>query len=216
MLSDILPLGLGVALSPFPIIAIVLVLTSPRAEAAGPAFAAGFVAGLLALAAVVFALLDGSRLGEGRWGAGLRLAIGLALVALAIAKGLKRPRPGETPAMPGWMAALQDASPGAAFLTGAALGGLNPKNIAFAAAAAAGTAALAPRETIAAALAFIAIGSASVLLATLAHLVAGPASAAPLAVLRRFMTRYGSLLLAAIFLLLGIKLVLAGLSGLTG
>jgi hypothetical protein len=41
-----LPLAVGVALSPVPIIAVVLMLTTPRARANGPAFVLGWLVGL--------------------------------------------------------------------------------------------------------------------------------------------------------------------------
>jgi hypothetical protein len=41
-----LPLAIGVALSPIPIIAVVLMLTTPRARADGPAFVLGWLVGL--------------------------------------------------------------------------------------------------------------------------------------------------------------------------
>ena len=39
-----LPLAVGIALSPIPIIAVVLMLTSPRARVNGPAFVLGWLA----------------------------------------------------------------------------------------------------------------------------------------------------------------------------
>ena len=41
-----LPLAVGVALSPVPIIAVVLMLTTPRARVNGPAFVLGWLVGL--------------------------------------------------------------------------------------------------------------------------------------------------------------------------
>ncbi|HUK72944.1 MAG TPA: GAP family protein [Streptosporangiaceae bacterium] len=41
-----LPLAIGIALSPIPIIAVVLMLTTPRARANGPAFVLGWLLGL--------------------------------------------------------------------------------------------------------------------------------------------------------------------------
>ncbi|MFT3974793.1 MAG: GAP family protein [Amaricoccus sp.] len=192
-------------------------LTSSRAAVSGPAFAGGFVAGPAGLAAVTFVLLDGSGSGGGRAGAILRIALGVALVALValvVSKWRKRPRAGEMPPLPGWMAALQEIAPGRAFLAGAALGGVNPKNIAFASAAGAAVATRPPRETAVAAVAFVLLGSASVLLATFARLAAGTAATAPLEAIRGFMVRNGNAVLAAIFLILGAKLLIEGWSGL--
>ena len=44
-IGDVLPLALGVALSPIPIIAVILMLLSPKAQENGPAFLVGWVAG---------------------------------------------------------------------------------------------------------------------------------------------------------------------------
>lgn len=61
-IGDLLPSALAVALSPIPIVAIVLVLGAPRARTAGPAFLLGWVAGLVAVAgAVLFYLISPGR-----------------------------------------------------------------------------------------------------------------------------------------------------------
>jgi hypothetical protein len=41
-----LPLAIGIAISPIPIIAVVLMLTTPRAKTNGPAFLLGWLLGL--------------------------------------------------------------------------------------------------------------------------------------------------------------------------
>ncbi len=43
-IGDLLPAAIGVAISPVPIIAIILMLGTPKARSNGPAFAAGWVA----------------------------------------------------------------------------------------------------------------------------------------------------------------------------
>ena len=48
--------ALGIAISPIPIIAVVLMLTTPRARANGPAFLAGWLIGLGAVGAVVLVI----------------------------------------------------------------------------------------------------------------------------------------------------------------
>jgi Sap, sulfolipid-1-addressing protein len=42
-IGDLLPSAVGVALSPIPIVAVILMLGTPRARSNGPAFAAGWV-----------------------------------------------------------------------------------------------------------------------------------------------------------------------------
>ncbi|HMI71204.1 MAG TPA: GAP family protein, partial [Solirubrobacteraceae bacterium] len=45
-IGQVLSLGVGVALSPVPIIAVVLMLGTPRARTNGPAFLVGWILGL--------------------------------------------------------------------------------------------------------------------------------------------------------------------------
>src|SRR5687767_13599823 len=56
VIGETLPLALGVAISPIPIIAAILMLLSPKARSTGPGFLLGWVLGIL-IAVVVFALL---------------------------------------------------------------------------------------------------------------------------------------------------------------
>jgi MFS family permease len=58
MFGDVLPLALGIAVSPVPVIATILMLLSPRAKATSAAFAGGWVGGIT-VAIVVFDLLGG-------------------------------------------------------------------------------------------------------------------------------------------------------------
>jgi len=56
-IGGLLPSAFAVALSPIPIVAVVVVLGSRRARTAGPAFALGWIAGLLAVSMVVVLLV---------------------------------------------------------------------------------------------------------------------------------------------------------------
>ena len=51
-----LPLAIGVALSPIPIIAVVLMLTTPTARVNGPASVIGWLAGLAVVGAIVLSV----------------------------------------------------------------------------------------------------------------------------------------------------------------
>ena len=51
-----LPLAIGIALSPIPIIAVVLMLTSRKAKVNGPAFILGWLLGLGIIGAIVLSL----------------------------------------------------------------------------------------------------------------------------------------------------------------
>lgn len=217
-LPALLPLAAGVALSPFPVVASVLVLSGPRGRPAGLAFAAGWLAGLGALTAAAMLLIGGLDGEGGTPAALLRLALGAALLVAAVRKWRGRPRAGETPPPPGWITALHDVAPGRAALVGAGLGGLNPKNIAFAAAAASSIGALGLDRGPAAraGLLFVALGSASVLAALAVRLAGGRRADGWLDSVRGFMIQNAAVILMVVFVVLGVGLIGEGLAGLTG
>ncbi|MDW5596409.1 GAP family protein [Conexibacter stalactiti] len=217
-IGDLLPSALAVALSPIPVVAIVGVLGGRRASTTGPAFAAGWIAGLLAVSVAVVLLVDG--VGDpGGDDTGLdwwKIAIGLLFLAMAAKQWTKRPKRGEAPAEPSWMATLDRASPGRAAVLGAALSAANPKNLALTLTAAASIAEadLGTTDTALAVAAFVAIGSLTVAGSVLFHLVAGERAARPLAEVKQFMADNNAVIMTVVLLLLGAKLLGDGLAGL--
>ena len=103
-IGDILPLALGVAISPIPIIAVILMLLSPKARENGPAFLVGWVAGLAVVSIVVTVLSGNAGLGSGGGGSAMgsliKVVLGLLLVGLSVRDFRNRPRSGEQPPLP--------------------------------------------------------------------------------------------------------------------
>ena len=159
--GELLPAAAAVALSPIPIVAVVLVLDGARPRRSGAAFASGWVAGLTIVSVVVVVIVGagsdpGSDAATGiDW---FMAGIGLLFLVMAARQWKKRPKRGEPVEMPGWMASISTVSPMRAVLTGAALSGANPKNLALTAAAAAAiaNAELGGADTALAILAFVA------------------------------------------------------------
>ena len=58
-LSQLLPSAVGVAISPLPIIAVVLMLVTARGRVNGPAFLLGWMTGLVMVGAVLLAVASG-------------------------------------------------------------------------------------------------------------------------------------------------------------
>lgn len=104
-------MAIGIALSPVPIIAVVLMLTTERARVNGPAFVLGWLLGL-----------------------GI---IGVLLLLVAARQFRSRPRGQDQTPMPKWMGAVDKFKPPAALGAGVLLAGLNPKNLLLAVAGAA-------------------------------------------------------------------------------
>ena len=81
-IGQVLPIAVGVALSPLPIVAVVLMLVTPRGRANGLAFVAGWIAGLAVVGAIVLALAGKAGPGDGgepaTWVSALKLVLGVA------------------------------------------------------------------------------------------------------------------------------------------
>jgi len=217
-IGDFLPSAIAVALSPIPIVAVVLILGSSHARTAGPAFAIGWVAGLAAVSALVVLVLSGSADpdADDEGVAWLKLVIGLLFLGLAAKQWQKRPREGEEPEMPAWMAKADDATAPRAAMLGLALSGANPKNMALTLATAAtiSEAGLEPSDEAIAIAVFVALGSVTVAGAVLAYLVLGDRATRPLAGVRGFMAANNTAIMLVILVLLGAKFVGDALAGL--
>ncbi len=132
VLGQVLPLAVGISLSPLPVIAVVLVAMSPRARTSGPAFVVGRMLGLAAVLAVVITAAD--VLYAVAASAGLpsivKLVLGLAILVLGLTKW--RPQPaGTEPALPKWMSALESMPPGRSIGFAFLLTIANPKELAL-------------------------------------------------------------------------------------
>jgi Sap, sulfolipid-1-addressing protein len=106
-IGDILPLAIGVAMSPVPIIAIVLMLGTPRARANGFAFAGGWLAGLVIVGTIMLVIASGNATqssgSPAMWTNVLKLAFGVVFLALAVRSFLGHPKAGEETQMPKWL-----------------------------------------------------------------------------------------------------------------
>jgi len=62
VIGDILPMAVGVAVSPVPIAAVIVMLFTPKAKTNAPAFMIGWIVGLLLVGGIVLIALDSKRL----------------------------------------------------------------------------------------------------------------------------------------------------------
>jgi threonine/homoserine/homoserine lactone efflux protein len=217
-IGNLLPSAVGIALSPIPIVAVVLMLDTPRARTNGPAFALGWIAGLLAASLLVLFVFGGaddpdSGASDGvNW---LTLGLGVLFIAMARKQWRSRPRKGEASEMPKWMETIDSFTPAKALVLGVVLPAVNPKNLALAFAAAAGIAqaGLGPGDDVIAIAIFVAIASATTVGLVLVYLVAGERTAQPLAALKEFMAEHNNVIMMIILLVLGAKLIGNGLAG---
>lgn len=217
-IGEMLAAAVGVAISPFPIVPAVVLLGAPRGRATGLAYLAGWSAGIALLGTIALLLANGAGAGEeggaSPWVDWLRLALGVLLIALAAGQWRGRPRAGEEPATPGWMGALEELSTPKAAATGAALSA-NPKNLVLVAAGAAAVAqtGIPAGEQAGAWVVFTLIASLGVATPVVIRFVLGERSREPLAHMRTWLERNNAIVVAAVLLLLGAKLIGDAISG---
>ncbi len=103
--------AVGVAISPVPIIAVILMLFSKSAKANSLSFLVGWLIGLLGAGLVVLALGIASSDGAPSTASGvIKILIGAVFILLGIKQWRSRPKPGEKASTPGWMSAIDDFS----------------------------------------------------------------------------------------------------------
>ena len=214
VLGQLIPLALVVAMSPLTIIpAIVLVLQSDRARPAGLAFMAGWLVGLAATTAVfvqVPRLLHGLNRPAPTWAAWVRIAVGIALIALAVWRWLTRHRVTKQLA---WLNRLSRMTPVGAGAIAVGLILVNPKVLVMNAAAGLviGTASLSVPGTWLAVAYYTVIAGSSVLVPILAYAFAGERVDHQLERLKQWMERQHAILMAGFLAAIGLLLVYTGI-----
>jgi hypothetical protein len=218
--GQILPLAVGVALSPMPIVAVVLMLVTPRARINGPAFILGWVVGLAALGTILLAVADPAGASEddapATWVSWLMLVLGTLLLLIALRQWRGRPQGAEDPPAPKWMGAIEGFTPVKAAGAGALLSGLNPKNLLLAVAAAAAIAGtgISGGQQAAAYAIFALIGTIGVGAPVVIYFALGDKAPRILGLMRAWMAHNNAVIMAVLMLVIGAKLIGDGLAGL--
>ena len=127
------PLAVGVAISPLAIIAVILLLVTPRARTSGPAFLVGWLLGLAAVGAIVLVVVEPagatSASRPATWASVLQLAIGVLLLVFAVTQWRGRTVGAQGSATPKWMLAIDAFTAARAFLLGVVFAAVKPKNL---------------------------------------------------------------------------------------
>lgn len=217
-----LPFAVGLILSPFPPVAMVMILSSPRRTANAPAFAAASVLGLLALGAVVLLVSSGYPATEAgdsaAWLDWSRLILGAVLLVLGVRKLVARPWRGAPKESPRWMRAIDTLTWVRAAGLGVVVSVLNPKNLvlALAGAGAIAQAGLAPGPEAVALIAFVAIGTLGITVPLGLSVALGERAVTLLTGPKEWMERNNPVIVAGLLLIFGAVLIVNGAGGLRG
>jgi threonine/homoserine/homoserine lactone efflux protein len=219
-IGQMLPMAVGAAISPFPIIAVVLMLVTPRGRANGIGFLAGWIAGLTVVGAIILALASGASASDdgepATWVSVLKLVLGLAVLVLGVKQFRGRPRGDAAPPAPKWMQELDHFAPVTAAGLGVVLSAVNPKNLLLTVAGAAAIAqtGIGTGEQATAYAVFVLVASLGVGLPLAAALVMGERSRKPLDDLKDWLGHNNAVIMAILLLVIGTKLIGDGISGL--
>lgn len=176
---------MAIALSPVPMVCIVLVLMSTRPVRAGLSFAAGWLGALAIAIGIVAGFTDAvaeDNEEAARNGVDLvQLGIGVLFAILAVRFWRRRPEPGAPPPRPAVVERIVTLSAPALVLTGAAAVVANVKNLPLVLGAGGyiGGAGLGPGAVIGAAAVFVTAASLTVLVPLLAVVVIGAENSTP-------------------------------------
>ncbi|KQQ65339.1 GAP family protein [Microbacterium sp. Leaf320] len=220
MLGTVLPHAAAIAASPLPVVAVILILMSPRARTRGLVFLAGWFLGVV-VATGFFAWLREVLPSTDSTPAGtiirvMQILVGVGLLWLGWRQWRTRPAPGATPTTPPWMNRV-DTLP--AVTTGAlafALSAVTPKNLLVAASAGTelGTLDAASPELWVAVALFAMLASVTVLIPVLLVIVAPSPSRRALTRIRDWLTANSAVIMTALFLLVGAHIIITGISAL--
>ena len=217
-IGDILPLALGIAISPIPIIAAILMLLSPKARVTSVGFLLGWVAGIV-IAVTVFTLLSsvlpGGDASESNPVTGvIHLLLGVLLVLLALRQWRHRPKAGAEPALPKWMQAIDHVTFPKALGLGFLLSAVNPKNLLLAAAAGndIGGADLDTGSIAATIAVFTLIAASTILIPVVGYLIAASKLEGPLTSLRGWLAKENAVIMAVLLLVIGADVIGKGIA----
>lgn len=211
-LGQSLPLALGIAISPIPIVAAILLLLSRRPKASGIGFLIGWVLGIVAVVWLFVALSavvpENSDDVSQPIIATVQLLLGAALLLIGVRQWTRRPRPGSAPAAPRWIAVVASMNLPKAVVLGFALSAFNPVDlvVSIGAGLVIGSAELNPTETTICIAVFTFLGALTVAIPVVAYLVAPRAVTGPLEHLRTWLLENSAVMTSVMLLLVGILL----------
>jgi hypothetical protein len=219
VVGDILPLAFGVAISPTPIIAVILMLLSARAGAASAAFLAGWIGGIIVAITIVTVLAEAFGLsttgGGSTASAIIKLILGALLLLLAARQWRRRPRGDTPPEPPKWLAAVNTITPDKAAGLAFVLAAVNPKNLLMilAAGVAIGSAKLPVGQIVVVIAIFTVIAASTVAAPVIAYRLAPQKAGVWLADMRTWLVANNATVMVTLFAIIGVVLIGKGIGG---
>ncbi|HEX9260154.1 MAG TPA: GAP family protein [Acidimicrobiales bacterium] len=215
VIGQILGNAVGVAISPIPIIAVILMLFSRSAMRNSVMFALGWVTGLAGTGLIVLAIgVDSSDGGESDAGGFVKIVLGALFLFLAVQQWRHRPVGDAAPTMPRWMSAIDSLSAVKAVGLGLVLTVANPKNLGLTIAAAStiSGSGIENGEQVVTMMVFVLIASLTILAPVATFLIARDRATPVLEVAKGWLLANNSTVMAVLLFVLGAKVLGDGIS----
>lgn len=218
LIGELLPLALGVAISPVPVGAVVLILLGDRPRNSALGFLIGWIVGIL-FAVTLFTLLaaqipqtDDEQpqpvIGT------IKLVLGALMLAGAVVLWRRRPNNGIPPAAPRWMEMMSRMNGARGLVLGFVLAVVNPVDtlMAIAGGVLLGTTATSTEQAVVGIIVFTLVGASTVAIPVVAYLAAPRAMGSRLTKLRAWLVRYNSTITIVLILVVGVVLIGKGIA----
>jgi threonine/homoserine/homoserine lactone efflux protein len=220
-IGGILPYAVGASISGIAIIAIILLLVTPKAKTNGTAFAVGYVLGFALVGTIVLVFAGGknysSSSGPTQTVSIIKLLLGLLLLVAAVRQWRGRPREGEAPQLPKWMGTIDSFTVGKSFGIGVLLSTVNPKNLAMSVGAgiAIAQAGISTGQEAVVLIIYVVIGASTVLAPVVVYFAMGDRAATILGGWRKWLEENNAVVGAVVLLVLAAVLIGQGITGLS-
>jgi hypothetical protein len=216
--GEMLPLAVAVAISPLPVIALILIMMSRRARSNGLAYLLGWLLGLAIAVGIILTLVNLMNVPAGggptTFRSLLKLAVGALLVFLGVRQWQRLPKSRQEPSMPHWMASIDTFSPPRAFGLAVLLSSVGNIALIVAAGLAISRSQLSIRQEAGLAAIFIVIGSLLVAGVVFYHFLARKHATRVLDGWRVWLIANNATLTATLLVVVGALLVGKGITGL--
>lgn len=210
--AAILSPAVGVLISPFPIVGLILILLSDKARVNSLFYMAGWILGNAAVFAISMYFMgmnSSSQDDPSTLAKIIALILGILLIALSVKEFRGRPKAGEEAKTPKWFDKMSKIESLGAAGFGLFLSALNPKNalLSISAGTAVGALKLSSGYEISAIILYTLIASCSIIVPTVAFLIAGKRLDKMLDSMRIWLVHNNAVIMSVLMLMIGLNMI---------
>ena len=210
--SAILSPAVGILISPFPIVGLILILLSDKARANSILYMLGWIIGNTVTFTLAMLFMGAGMSSQDDPSTIVRivfLVLGILLIIMAVHSFMQRPKAGAEPKTPKWFAKMSKIGPLGAGGFGLVLSALNPKNLmlSLSAGASVGALTLTGSQQALITVIFVALASCAIVIPTIAFLFAGKRLNHVLNDVRAWLVHHNAIIMAVLLLLIGLSTI---------